>query len=249
MQKLLRSIKINLTQEICNVLDVIPEAIGITKYGSRQSYSYEKVIEAFLPNNSTKEVAEFLSVKHQTLEKYLLNNWVFKQPRFSKENWCTYFLRLINLKFCAKCGVIHPEDNFFLSEERVRGVQPFCKNCEEKKSVLYYNKNTEKILMNSKEYYYSNSAKIAKTHKIYFEEHKGEFNARTAKRRASKLLRTPTWSNLERIKEFYKNCPAGCHVDHIVPLQGELVSGLHVENNLQYLAVYDNLSKGNSFKV
>ena len=58
---------------------------------------------------------------------------------------------------------------------------------------------------------------------------------------------TPPWANLEAIKEFYANCPKGYHVDHIHPLQGELISGLHVENNLQYLTAEENLRKGNSF--
>ena len=68
-----------------------------------------------------------------------------------------------------------------------------------------------------------------------------------ATRSARKLDRTPTWSNLSRIKEIYKNCPKGYHVDHIIPLQGELVSGLHVEYNLQYLTAEDNLKKSNKF--
>lgn len=65
--------------------------------------------------------------------------------------------------------------------------------------------------------------------------------------RASKAERTPNWADLNKIREIYANCPEGYHVDHIVPLHGKLVSGLHVENNLQYLPAIDNCKKNNKF--
>jgi hypothetical protein len=58
---------------------------------------------------------------------------------------------------------------------------------------------------------------------------------------------TPKWADKKAIKEFYENRPDGHHVDHIVPLRGKLVSGLHVPTNLQYLPVKANTSKKNSF--
>lgn len=58
---------------------------------------------------------------------------------------------------------------------------------------------------------------------------------------------TPTWANLETMNEFYKNCPPGHEVDHIVPLQGKGVRGLHVETNLQYLPRQQNRAKSNTF--
>lgn len=70
-----------------------------------------------------------------------------------------------------------------------------------------------------------------------------------ATRAADKLKRTPSWADLEKIKVIYDNCPEGYHVDHEIPLKGVLVSGLHVENNLQYLLAIDNITKNNKFQL
>lgn len=69
----------------------------------------------------------------------------------------------------------------------------------------------------------------------------------TAKRRAGKLQRTPKWADTNRTAEIYRLCPDGYEVDHIIPLQGKLVSGLHVPDNLQYLSVNANRAKHNNF--
>jgi hypothetical protein len=67
------------------------------------------------------------------------------------------------------------------------------------------------------------------------------------KRQLAKLKRTPIWSDLELIRVFYMNCPEGYQIDHIAPLCGALVSGLHVPENLQYLLASDNQKKHNKF--
>lgn len=70
-----------------------------------------------------------------------------------------------------------------------------------------------------------------------------------AKRRALKLRATPAWANEEKIKKIYAECPKGHHVDHIVPLQGRKVCGLHVEDNLQYLPAAENIRKSNKHEA
>jgi hypothetical protein len=62
-----------------------------------------------------------------------------------------------------------------------------------------------------------------------------------------KTKQMPLWANKDTIKQIYINKPNGCEVDHIIPLKGKLVSGLHVENNLQYLTIAENRSKHNKF--
>lgn len=70
-----------------------------------------------------------------------------------------------------------------------------------------------------------------------------------AKRRAKILERTPKWADLQKIKELYLSAKRGFQVDHIIPLQGKLVSGLHVENNLQIIPKLENILKSNKFEV
>ena len=82
---------------------------------------------------------------------------------------------------------------------------------------------------------------------------KAVVNTATAKRRAAELQRTPPWADMDAIKKVYAaavfiheelgyDLP---HVDHIVPLQGKNVSGLHIAANLQLLSAAANTSKGN----
>lgn len=66
-------------------------------------------------------------------------------------------------------------------------------------------------------------------------------------RELGKILRTPAWSDPDVIKGIYEGCPKGHHVDHIVPLQGKNVSGLHVSWNLQYLPAAENIRKSNKY--
>ena len=71
-------------------------------------------------------------------------------------------------------------------------------------------------------------------------------------RRATKLQATPRWltqEHKEEMKQFYINCPEGFDVDHIVPLKSDIVCGLHVPWNLQYLPSIENRSKGNRLVV
>ena len=69
-------------------------------------------------------------------------------------------------------------------------------------------------------------------------------------------LASPKWRNSEKIADIYserdrKTAETGIcyHVDHVIPLQGDLVCGLHVHNNLAVIEKRENLSKHNKYTV
>lgn len=84
---------------------------------------------------------------------------------------------------------------------------------------------------------------------------KGRVNADTVKRRLAKINRTPTWLTEDdhwMIEQAYELATIRTkmfgfqwHVDHIIPLQGKTVSGLHVPLNLQVIPGIENIRKGN----
>jgi hypothetical protein len=117
--------------------------------------------------------------------------------------------------------------------------------------------NPEKIKENSQQRYALKSEEIKSYVSEYKKTNPAKVTAWGAKRKAAKLQRTPKWLtniDFERIETQYRlaeiltklhNEP--WHVDHIIPLQGKLVSGLHVPSNLQVLKASENCSKQNNF--
>lgn len=97
-----------------------------------------------------------------------------------------------------------------------------------------------------------NSAQCAR----WREENPGKALALSKKRKAAKAKRTPPWADLEKIEQVYEEAKVMTammgepwHVDHVIPLRGKLVSGLHVHNNLQLLPGIENVKKRNNFEV
>lgn len=88
---------------------------------------------------------------------------------------------------------------------------------------------------------------------VWKQKNRGVVNAQTSRRRAKKLHATPSWANPNLIKEVYIKCAEMTestgihyHVNHIIPLQGRYVCGLHVENNLEIITAEENCKLGNS---
>jgi hypothetical protein len=133
---------------------------------------------------------------------------------------------------------------------------------EEMKRVYYktyYEINRDKKIATCKAWREANKEKIALRMKAYQRENMDKFVAYTGKRRAAKLNRTPPWltdTDFEKIERKYaqaqhrtKTTGERWVVDHVIPLRGVVVSGLHVPSNLRVIKATTNSSKRNKFDL
>ena len=130
------------------------------------------------------------------------------------------------------------------------------------KQALHYFENREIKIIKQKEYTLNHKQEKALYDATYSKANPGKVNAKCNKRRAAKLYATPPWLTKEQLLEM-ENIYIECaritektgiphEVDHIIPLQGKNVCGLHVPWNLQILPAKGsdgNRSKGNRIKM
>lgn len=156
------------------------------------------------------------------------------------------------MKACTKCQVHKESAEFSARKKSPDGLAYVCKAChnswQDKNKAYrlsYYAAYDLSRCEARKVVYQSDKSRHAARSKVWHRNNLAKHAAKQAKRRASLLKQTPPWADLGAIQKFYLNCPKGFHVDHVVPLKGKEVRGLHTLENLQYLPASINLSKGN----
>lgn len=161
------------------------------------------------------------------------------------------------MKKCSKCGLDLNLDNFHSNGKG--GLRSSCKDCVNKSVAKYKANNTEKVALKDKRYRQANLSSRRAYGREHYRLNKSSYAYAEAKRRASKQLATPTWlttKQKEDIKQLYwlaqdlyRTVGEKYQVDHIIPLQNDLVCGLHVSWNLQILPEDQNYAKSNCFST
>ena len=169
------------------------------------------------------------------------------------------------MKLCSKCNQSKEASLFYNKKTTKDGLFQWCIACHKMYTKGWYLKQLEdphwlkNELERVSQWRINNPEKAKQIEKRYIKKHLPSLIAKNRKRFCGKIQRTPKWLTANdswMMKEAYhlaalrtKITGFKWHVDHIVPLQGKLVSGFHTPYNLQVIPAVENKRKGNSFAV
>jgi len=205
-----------------------------SKYKNSPTIILGDLILAILVCNSLPKACEYLNIGYKATNNAVQKVFVpiFGKINGGNETWAFKLLNSIAYKKCPHCNKYLQYSNFGIDNHSSTGRHNSCSSCRSLQNAINYKKDN-----------------VQEAHKRSQEKHYYDILARNAEYRAERSYRTVKWADRDKIKEVYANCPDGLQVDHIIPLKGELVSGLHVDSNLQYLTLEENLKKSNKYTI
>jgi hypothetical protein len=144
---------------------------------------------------------------------------------------------------CQECSIIN-------NKLWLKNPDKKKKSADNKKK--WVNNNKEKNLIYQKEWRKNNKAKVNEYYsKWYSKEHNRESCYQKRLNRLYDIDKRTIKKYLPEIYSIYRECKRrrwlgeDIHVDHIVPLKGENVSGLHVPWNMRIISAEENRKKSN----
>lgn len=178
------------------------------------------------------------------LAEKITSNWKCVEcKRIDEARW-----KLLNPDRVRENHARHLSNN----QDRVKASKKKYRDNNKEKRAEYGKKyvqaNKERIAARLKAHSAKNRKRIAKRMLEYNRKNRGLIAHLSNKYRASKKNSTPCWADLAAIQLIYEKAALlNMEVDHIIPLQGKTVSGLHVEANLQILSRHENRTKSSKF--
>lgn len=156
------------------------------------------------------------------------------------------------MKVCTKCKVAQVLSEFCKNSAKKDGLHQQCKSC------FRTYENSDKGREKDRRYNATDKARVSKRKYKYTTSGRVKQLALTRKRQLAKIHRTPSWltkDDFDLIEMFYQRSAymtevtgIDWHVDHIIPLQAESISGLHVPSNLRIIPGRENEGKGNKYE-
>lgn len=220
-----------ITELILDKLGVFYDDIAKKQHGNSPSLTYGQVVDRILNDKGSKAAhSSFPEIAEQTFNRMMRRIFPEVKLNGGTQTWFFYLLELVEHKYCGCCKTVKHFSQYHKDKNNSNGIASTCAEC--------------KSIENSGSYrrYYD-------SHQKSYAKNKGKIRERAAAYKIDRINRVVPWSEHDKIAEFYHNCPHGYHVDHIIPLKGKEVSGLHVLSNLQYLPAKENLIKSNKYTI
>lgn len=149
------------------------------------------------------------------------------------------------MKKCNVCEQTKTFTEFHKSPTSKDGFKHLCGPCNIQQNKDWRAKNPERLAKSQAKYRQKNQSHLSSYYRGWKAKNWPSLKAYIAARKSRVKKQTPPWVSIEVLRGIYLGCPKGFHVDHIVPINGRGVSGLHVPWNLQYLPAIENLRKSN----
>lgn len=156
---------------------------------------------------------------------------------------------------CTCCGQTKPITEYHKKTGRVGQFLSHCKTCGKEKKRKWATQNKEKVAAYDKKYREENPEVIRAIARQAYQRRPHVFKEAARRRIAACKQATPNWLSKEdkaAIQYIYAWCHYATqstgvkhHVDHIHPLKGKNVCGLHVPWNLTVLTAHENSRKSN----
>jgi hypothetical protein len=154
------------------------------------------------------------------------------------------------MKVCSRCKATRELCEFAESKQKRDGLYSYCKECARQYQAAYRAANRDSI----NKWRAENADAMRRLNRAWRQENAGRRNAANALRYARQKRAVPLWANAQAISAIYQRAAdlsaatgIAYEVDHIVPLQGEVVCGLHCEANLQVITQRENAAKRNRY--
>jgi hypothetical protein len=172
-------------------------------------------------------------------------------------------------KTCTRCNITKPLVAYGKNKAILDGHKSRCRECEREAAAQWRKDNPERAKAAGRRYEAAHperkkeklrkwrevnrdnpvqKRKAVKRATAWARKNPHRAGAHKARHRAAKIGATPSWARREEMAAIYETARAlgpGFHVDHIIPLQGETVCGLHCEANLQIIPSSVNIAKRN----
>lgn len=166
---------------------------------------------------------------------------------------------------CRKCDNDLPVGQFYAAYVYEKSKVGICRSCSSRRAAEWklanpneaaeWRRNSEKYKQWRSDYSKKTRPSLNAYQKKWVAKNRdavrSSANARGSTKRGTRI---PPWADKAAMRAIYSEAlrltkATGVihHVDHVIPLKGKAVSGLHVETNLQILTAVENIRKHNSF--